>query len=74
MSKKFFETTLETSGAKFNLTIDVSPTDCLIMCNELFNNLSSDDQSTIINTYLQNNNKKICSHNTNNKLQQCPPL
>jgi len=57
MSKKFFETTLETSGAKFNLTIDVSPTDCLIMCNELFNNLSSDDQSTIINTYLQNNSQ-----------------
>jgi hypothetical protein len=36
-----------TEGAKINLTIDLAPEDCFIMCKQLFDKLKDDEKDEI---------------------------
>jgi len=38
-------------GAKINLTIDLAPADCYVMCKQLFEKLNKDEKIEIIKAY-----------------------
>ena len=39
-------------GAKINLTVDLAPGDCFIMCRQLFERLKDYEKEEIVNKYL----------------------
>ncbi len=54
MNKKVLEVNNKhQEGAKLNLTIDIAPEDCFLMCKELFNNLKDHEQKELIGDYLK---------------------
>lgn len=61
-NKKVFEVNGEDGfkGAKFNLTVDVSPDDCEIMCKQLFDKLSDNIKMEMIETYFESKGIKFC--------------
>jgi hypothetical protein len=38
-------------GAKINLTIDLAPVDCYIMCKQLFDKLKSHEKAEIVEAF-----------------------
>jgi len=41
------------AGAKINLTVDLAPEDCFIMCAQLFERLTDDEKKKIIGNYIK---------------------
>ncbi len=49
MAKKVLEVgNKHQEGARLNLTIDIAPEDCFLMCKELFSNLKEHEQKELI--------------------------
>jgi len=40
-----------TDGAKINLTIDLAPEDCYVMCEQLFDKLKDNEKMSIVEGY-----------------------
>ena len=54
MSEKIIEVSPQhQEGARINLNIDLSPGDCLIMCQQLFERLKEYEKKDIIDSYLK---------------------
>jgi len=49
-------------GAKINLTVDLAPGDCFIMCRQLFERLKDYEKEEIVNKYLADIKSK-CNDN-----------
>lgn len=41
------------TGAKINLTIDLAPPDCYVMCKQLFSRLEEVEKRDIVDEYLK---------------------
>jgi len=43
----------QSEGAKINLTIDLAPEDCYVMCKQLFDKLKIKEKDEIVNSYFE---------------------
>jgi len=61
MTKKILEVNSKhQEGAKLNLTIDIAPGDCFVMCKELFNNLKDHEKKEMMVQYIEKSNLSFC--------------
>lgn len=47
-------------GAKINLTVDLAPGDCFIMCKQLFNRLKDYEKNEVVSEYMKEKGLGLC--------------
>lgn len=62
MDKKIIEVNEDEAfkGAKINLTVDISPEDCEVMCKQMFEKLNDIIKMQMIETYFESKGIKFC--------------
>jgi hypothetical protein len=68
MTKKILEVeNTHQEGAKLNLTIDIAPADCFLMCKELFFHLKEHEKKELIQEFLKGQTVEVPDKDESNK-------